>query len=424
MCLTKSLYGGNRNINELSQSLKDDEEEPEIKEVTKKGWSVFPVPIVSYNSDEGFQITAFVNLYDYGNGSMTPDYRHLLSFQFSYYTKGSNLFYFNYDSKYLIPNMRVGFNASYITNTVLNFYGFNGYASPLDKSLNSRFYAHDRRMLRIMGDLQGPIAENLTWAAGIIFYDFKTRAVKGYSNSNLYQLYVDNGIIGERESRGGSHIEFRAGMAYDTRDNEFDPSEGLYIEGFLLGSPDIFNKEHEFSYLHAGFSFRHFIPVVYGKLTFAYNFSYQGRIAGNIPFYRLPVYSMLTLRTTNPTLLGGGNTIRGVNLSRIVSNGVVWANAEIRWKFVRFNLIKQDVQLGLAPFIDAGRSISPYRLEEMKATNNPQIWSGHAERLHVGAGIGFKIILNGNMVVSVDAGMPFSGRDGKLGLYFTMNYLF
>lgn len=415
----KAMYGNPGHANPDDPDLSENEHPQQ-----KSGWAALPLPAISYNSDEGLQLGLFVNVYNYGDGSLYPDYLHLFSAQACFYIKGSNLFYFNYDSKHLIPGIRTGVNAAYATDKLLGFYGFNGYASPFDPDMESKFYTLDRRMLRVMVNFQGPVAGSFKWAAGATLYDFKIRPTQQYGGKTLYSLYAQNGIIGPDEKNGGTHIEFRGGFSYDTRDSEFDPSKGIYAEGLLLGSPDFLNRDHDFSYIKAALSFRQFVPLSGNRLTFGYHINYQTRLLGDIPYYMLPIYSMIQLRNTNPAMLGGGNTLRGVNMSRVVSNGLAWVNVELRWKFTEFRLLRQDIQLDLVPFFDAGGSFSPFRLEEMKAANDPLIWNGGREGLHMSAGLGLRIVMNKNFVVSADCGIPFDRRDGKLGVYFTMNHLF
>ena len=46
------------------------------KQIVKKGWNFAPFPSIGYNSDTGFQIGALCEIFDYGDGSTYPGYRH------------------------------------------------------------------------------------------------------------------------------------------------------------------------------------------------------------------------------------------------------------------------------------------------------------------------------------------------------------
>ena len=67
------------------------EENKTKPEKIKKGWNFGALPVISFNSDLGFQYGGLINLYDYGDGSHYPKYNHSLYFEASWYTKGSGV---------------------------------------------------------------------------------------------------------------------------------------------------------------------------------------------------------------------------------------------------------------------------------------------------------------------------------------------
>ena len=97
--------------------------------VIKKGWTFGALPSIGYNSDLGFQYGALAEVYNYGDGSIFPQYKHLMYVEVNYTTKRSGLFRFFYDSKYLIPGVRVTLDLSYVPEAMADFLGFNGYRS-------------------------------------------------------------------------------------------------------------------------------------------------------------------------------------------------------------------------------------------------------------------------------------------------------
>ena len=72
------------------------------KQTVKKGWNFAPFPSVGYNSDTGFQMGALCEIFDYGNGSTYPAYKHKFNVDLSWTTKDQVKLHFFYDSKYLI----------------------------------------------------------------------------------------------------------------------------------------------------------------------------------------------------------------------------------------------------------------------------------------------------------------------------------
>jgi len=398
------------------------EEESKIK----KGWNLGPLPTIAYNSDLGFQYGALCSFYYYGDGSTFPQYRHLFNVQASQFSKGSGMYHFFYDSKYLIPASRLTFAATYLPNKMMVFNGFNGYASPHDNTLPTGFYSIDRKMLRILADYQRNIVPNLNWAAGLSFWNYKIKRVQTDEFRNkqtLYDLYLENGIIRPEEASGGSQIEMKLGLIYDTRDHEPAPSKGMCAEMLFYGSPDIIEKKDN-AYLKLSTRFRHYIPLVSNRLVFAYHLAYQGTLAGNAPFYIQQNITTLYLRQVNSEGLGGINTIRGVSYNSVVGDGLFWSNFELRWRLFDFRLFRQQWYMGVNPFFDAGRVVQPYRLQEMRDSGNELIYSGDAERMHFGAGLGAKFIMNRNFIISAEFGKPFDSRDGNSSLNIGLNYIF
>jgi len=205
-------------------------------EKIKTGWNLGALPTISFDTDLGFQYGALVNLYHYGDGTRYPKYNHSLYFELSRYTRGSGINRFFYDSDQLIKGVRTTFDLSYITDPKLDFFGFNGYETSYNAAfvdednttdyLSRVFYAHDRKMFRTKVDLVGKLAgENLNWITGFAIYNFKSGAVDREKfdmpeAETLYEKYINWGIIKDGEKDGGWVNYLKAGLAYDSRDNE------------------------------------------------------------------------------------------------------------------------------------------------------------------------------------------------------------
>jgi hypothetical protein len=410
-------------------------------EGAKTGWNFGPLPAVGYNSDLGLQLGALVDIYHYGDGSTFPDYRHKFNAEASYYFGGAGVFHFFYDSKYLIPkNIRLTFAATYMPNSMMSFYGFGGAASPwyeeLDKRNGIAFYSMKRDALRVLADFQGRITGPLSWAAGTAFWNYKIGSVeleKYRENAarSLYNLYRRHGLIADDEAAGGTRLEFKAGLVFDTRDHEAAPSRGIWAEAVAYGSPDVFRRKAD--YVKAAAHFRHYVPLAGDRVIFAYHLAYQGTVWGDAPFYMQSNITTPYLRQVHSEGLGGINTLRGMLYNRIVGDGVAWANAELRLRIASFDLIGQRWYVALNPFLDAGAVVQPFRLERMREVWNnvwipseerALIYSGLDERLHMSAGLGVKLAMNRNFIVSAEWAKPFSRQDGTNGLNVGLNYIF
>ena len=429
------------------------------KQTVKKGWNFAPFPSVGYNSDTGFQMGALCEIFDYGDGSTYPGYRHKFNVDLSWTTKDQVKLHFFYDSKYLIPKVRLTAAATYILAQMYPFMGFNGSASPYYEHLASgkkqenrvAMYNVRRNMMRVMADFQGDITSNkFRWAAGISYwwYDIQDITLKkkgqpaydsvtantyltdmGIHSASLWQLYQKAGLIHANEAHGGHHLEFKAGLVYDSREHEADPSRGIWAEVYAYGSPDILNGRGKdgYNYLKLAAHFRQYVPLWQDKIVFAYHLAYQGLLAGKAPYYTLQNINTLYLRQIISDGLGSINTVRGVPYNSVIGDGYAWANFEMRFKLVSFRFIKQNFYLATNPFFDMGACVQPYRLDEMKAlraehdANSQQglpttfsdaemnlIYTGEARKLHMSAGVGLKLAMNRNFILSAEVAVPLN----------------
>ena len=250
----------------------------------------------------------------------------------------------------------------------------------------------------------------------------------------LYDIYVENDVIPAQQAGGGSHLEFKAGVVFDTRDHENNPSKGSNLELFVYGSPDILNGNrngYRNDYLKLAVHYKQFFTLVPDHLVFGGHVAYQGLIAGNSPFYTLQTIMPINRKNIITDGLGTTNTIRGTVINRFLGNGYVWGNFELRWSFARFKLFNQNFILATNPFFDLGMVVQPYRLEQLKklAESNDvlasKMYTGQNEKLHMSAGAGLHIIMNQNFNINFEFGKCFDKNDGEgLGINIGLNYIF
>src|SRR6056297_1113563 len=141
------------------------------------GINVGPLPSVSYNTDTGFQYGLLANIFFYRDGDIYPDYYHNIYVEWNRTTKGGGLAQIKYDSKYLIPGIRITADISNITQQTWGFFGFNGARSLYnevwkiegnDNYKNRLFYAMQRNYFRGILNLQGKITDdNFRWLGGL-----------------------------------------------------------------------------------------------------------------------------------------------------------------------------------------------------------------------------------------------------------------
>jgi outer membrane protein assembly factor BamA len=450
-------------------------EKKEKQDIVKKGISFGPLPVVAFDADKGFQYGALLNLYDFGDGSNYPHPRQQWYIEASFYTKGTQQYFLSYDTRHLIPEIRMSLAGTVVYDKAMDFYGFNGYQAVYDyenvnhwrkpiKDYNkgkidnldgiqpeymTAFYRLERLATTAKADFVGNIwNKKLFWQASYYFswYRYshidvdkinkgkKEQAKFPDSIKTLYERYIDWGIISEDEKDGGFTSALRLGVMYDTRDFEAAPSRGIWTEGNVTLAPDFFGTTHPYSrYM---LTFRHYVPVVKNHLTFAYRLNYQGTIGNYLPYYIMPVFSTIG-REYDRDGIGGYRTVRGIMRDRLQGLDVGFLNAEFRWKFARFHLWKQNVYLGLNAFFDGGivtrnydNSFRPNVAEgtpeyiKMKDDYDKYVNTANADKFHSAVGAGFRIVINQNFIIAVDYAMPLNKQDGRSSVYVNTGYLF
>ena len=441
--------------------------EKQPKDSIRRGWTFGILPSVAYDADKGFQGGLLSNIYYFGDGSTYPEYLHSFYVELAYTTKHCGIFRFNYDSKYLIPKHRLTVDISYLPDAICDFYGYNGYQTVLNKEwinnkkypetyISRAFYRSKRDILRIAADFSGSISGKWYWNAGLGVYWFNIGSVnldminRGKKEANklpegvegMYEKYVKWGIIGADEARGGWHPYLRAGITYDSRDRQQNPNRGIYADAFLTYTA-AFGALKAFNNLKLNLDFRHYVPVYKDYVLFAYRLSCQLTTAGKSPFYQNNIWNTLFIQRVTYEVLGGGNTTRGIARHRGTANGFAFANVEFRFKLCKFAIKKEQFYIGLNPFFDGAIILQPYKLDKDEIIrnielndpefdladldkylnfDNPQIY-----RPHLSAGLGLKIAMNDNFVLSVDWAVPFDKRDNAnqfSNFYVKMNYMF
>ena len=410
------------------------------KEIIKKGWNFGPLPVVGYDADLGFQYGVCCDIFNYGDGSRYPRYNYKFNVEASRYTKGSGVFRFYSDMPYVVKDTKLFFDVTYFYAKKYEFFGFNGFEAnsfnPYLEWEKDGYHFLNRNQFRFVGSMQRPFfgVPNLYWTAGLAYYNTKVNRInmEGYEDQyTLYEGYVDNNIIKEDEANGGNTTQLRLGMIYDSRDHNSDPTRGIYAEATLVGAPDIIDRKG-YGNLSYTFLWRQYIPLYKDKLTLAYRLGAQNRIAGKTPWYMINNLNTMFFQKMYTEGLGGSVTLRGVNRNGVLGEGFAFGNLELRWRLLGFQFINQNWQLALNPFYDAGLVTQTFREKEMMDADEiseyiagTRYFSGEKEHLHMSAGCGLKLIMNRNLIVSVDMGKSLNKRDGeKLKTFIGFNYIF
>ena len=404
----------------------------------KQGWSVNPVPAMAYDSDFGLMVGGFLDINYYGG--LYTNYKHRICLEALTYSKHASFFMFQYDSKYLIPGLRTSAKLYYDDNPLYWFYGYNGAVHDYDPKLNTNrdagiaYYSYNRRYLNARFELGGPVLPFMDWTAKFSYWHYWISELNwpGYDQSNtLFRWYKENGLIEEAESHGGDILEYQFGLKVDTRDIEATPTRGVFADVNMAWAPDIFKTGYD--YLKLAARFRHYVSLISDRLVFAYSLAYQGVFAGYQPFYT----QSYIMHFKPSDGLGGATTLRGVLYNRVMGNDYLWGNFELRTRVIDANIFKRRFFGVITPFFDAGAILEPFRFDHqaqaLAARDNVSAQSfgqyrsalmNKVRELHMSAGLSMQAVIDYNFIPSVTFGIPFDERDGKYGLYMTLDYIF
>ena len=443
-------------------------------EIIKTGTNFGPLPVVAFDADRGFQFGALLNLYNFGNGDTYPNPKSTWYFEASAYTKESAInsykFIVNYDNKTLIPGVRMSICSGYYKDAALDFYGFNGYESNYITSktmfndgmadylpdnagekLQAKgkypkgFYRLGRDLVKAKVDFTGKILKNFYWEAGYNLSWIKTSdfTPKGYEvlagqdfehGTSLFNLYKEWGIISPEQAEGGMISSIRAGLMYDSRNVENNPTKGIWAEAHVIAAPKWLGT----SVPHYKFcaTMRQYVPLGTPKVVFAYRLAYQG-FFGDAPWYAMPTYTTMGPKPDYDGL-GGYRTVRGIMLNRVQGLHTGFYNAELRYRFVDFQLWKQNIAFAISGFTDGTHVFKPYdmTMSDAKRTElaltapsklalyDKFVNTGRKDGFHGSAGAGLRFIMNENFIVAFEYARCFNKQDGDGAFYINIGFLF
>ncbi len=229
------------------------------------------------------------------------------------------------------------------------------------------------------------------------FFKSKMRSLFGlrYASMGIFP-YAGNSLL-QNDFINGSALGvgrttvtmIQAGLVYDTRDLEGDPSKGIFAEVTnelslkALGSNYTFNKT--FAQVKV---YQRLFPTVFKKLVFAMR-SGIAALNGNAPVYEY--MEEWSSEGGVYDVVGGRFTLRGYKQARFVANFLDFVNIELRARFVQFTLLKQHLALSVVPFFDIGG-----------VGNTPSRLFGYSANYRYDEGLGLRIVWNVNTVLRLD----------------------
>lgn len=348
----------------------------------KAGWYLTGLPLVNYTSDTGIGYGA--RLYLYNNGEREEKYFDEVPYfsqmygQFFQTTGGFSYHELNLDKhRVLGTKYRIISTLVYDRKTNENFYGTGSETTENDlvdingneyieyedyeeflKSDDYRYYKYNNyqyKKPKFLFNFFGDIAHNLRFLTGfeikwveIDTWKGKIFEVSGHeytSGETLLDLSKDE-VTG---FEGGWVNSVKAGIAYDSRDYEPDPENGLFIDYSFMAATGIIGSDYDF--YRSTFGARSYIKI-FPPLVLAIRLAYTDASSGT-PFYELHNFEFLFRMQEG---LGGNRTLRGYPVNRFVSETMTMGNAELRLKFLEITPWTERFAFKALAFVDTGNA--------------------------------------------------------------------
>lgn len=180
--------------------------------------------------------------------------------------------------------------------------------------------------------------------------------VSGHAVSAIHgptQLGLDCGASIVRGCSGGWNNLLKAGVAFDTRDFEPDPNDGVFVDAVVEWSSSVLGSSYDYVRFTAT------ARAYWSPFPDITDLVVASRLAFSVLPPNTPFFAQGTLAGTDHDIdgaLGGDYTLRGYRNNRFSGPVMALANAELRWTFWRFRLFEQYFGVMLAPLFDLGRA--------------------------------------------------------------------
>jgi outer membrane protein assembly factor BamA len=335
-------------------------------------WLLSYYPMVGGGLGGGPVVLARVRYWQPSPYEYRSTYRADLTVEGGIGLHGSRLFETRLRAPLLTPNLRVNARAGARRNTRENFFGLgNSTVQEFDLPEEDRLrYRVQETRYQFLGDITHRVRGPFLVALG------------GGVEHTRYISLAPNTLFGSTfgEELTGTDALVGGTLILDTRDNEFDPGNGIVAEtGLQFGS--------------GGDGYSRF----YGLLRGYKMLNAQTQVAARIGASQLYGSPPLSARYELPAwedvlaMYGGSSTNRGIRSSRYLGSGVLFGNVELRRQLLTS---KNAASLSAILFVDAGRV---FEGEKVRLTG---------DELHVGAGVGLalRILRSTSIVVDVARG--------------------
>lgn len=377
------------------------------------------VPILAYDSDNGLRYGATINVFRIKRSEINSERR---PFTDNLFLRGFHSTKKNFQSVLLLESNSlirkskcfIEFSAS--KDDSFEFFGINGYQSLYSEQLidpehpefmSALYYKHKKEFYKFRFDHQQFIGSPyLRILNGLsITYTKST-----YDSSQLIHSYTSNKLL----KNAGGYFQYNLGLIAENRNNQFYCTKGYWHEAMLIGSSD-FKGNH---FIKTVLTFRNYIPVKSRKTILMSRLSFQNKLSGDIPYELLSQYYDSRLNVDG---IGGVFTLRGKPRNRMLADGFILSNLELKRSILQRSLLSNTISLELSFFMD-----QYFISQEIKIKDKQLIpfYNDTGSRYSATYGFGGYIVLNESSVISFNYGLPLIKDEHGGRFYVGAGFMF
>ncbi len=169
----------------------------------------------------------------------------------------------------------------------------------------------------------------------------------------------------------------QAGIMYDTRDNEPSPRRGVWAETSVRGAAPFWGSTWTWGGANA--TVRTFVPLLDGEAPL--RLTLASRVVVDAVVGDPPIQEIVRPGGFIDYLSFGGSEMgRGIRVQRYVGKLKLYAQNELRWRFVEWEMFGQKFAASTNAFVDAG--VVGEEILDPKLAGQPPVGFGGALLLH------------------------------------------
>jgi len=346
------------------------------------------LPYPTYDADEGLAGHALVGWRRAAN-RRPPPVSLAFGFDGRIATSGTRGLLFSYEAGGAWKNWRLLAVAGAERLNRVPFYG-TGNNATIDDSLPTVFYRYQLLRTTLLATVQRRVAGHVRALAGAQWRHYRARALPDSS------LFGDLAAAGLADTLGKSNVELRAGLMFDTRNEEASPTRGVFLETMAARAV----SGHDYTrYLVGAREFVHFGSLEQWVLGLRQTAEVS---TGTVPLHI--AYERLTTWYPEDGF-GGPTSLRLFAIGRFLAPNRSVFSADLRYKALDAPFPTSPVRVWLLGFVDAGRL--------WNAGEQPTL-----RDLHWSTGLGGRLQFSKATILGLDVGRNDEGFGFAVGTTF------